>query len=108
MVRGTTPTHTFSIPLPSSSLENLWLTYAQDGEIILNKDLNDVTLTDVGTTACKATIKLTQAETMLFHPNTETEIQVSILTSDNAMRSSIINVDTERILKDEVIEPAEE
>lgn len=95
MIRGTTPTHTFTLPMQASNLTECYITYAQDGETILEKDLED--LTQTGNTV---SFTFTQAETLLFKTNVPTEIQLAVKMQGNVLRSEIMSIDTERILKD--------
>lgn len=47
MTRGTTPYHSFVISLSSSEIEEIYITYLQNNEIILEKTGNDVHLEDI-------------------------------------------------------------
>ena len=47
IVRGTTPYHTFIVPMISESIEEIYVTYLQNNEVILDKDKNDVTIKDI-------------------------------------------------------------
>lgn len=98
MIRGTTPTLYFTLPLDVELLEEVWITLAQNGEVKLNKRLSD----------CQAnknvlSTKLTQEETLSL-TESMTEIQIRVKTkSGEAMASQIILETTKRILKDGVI-----
>ena len=104
MTRGTTPTHTFTLPdnLKTSTLSAVYITYAQRGETVLEKTLEDVKITD-GVLTCT----LTQADTLKFEVLNQhcgcdkVNIQVRIKTSDGvAMASDIMPVPIRDILKD--------
>ena len=65
MRRGTTPLHKFYIDADLSDVEVLYITYSQNGDVVLEKSLEDG---DVVLDAEKKmiTTRLTQAETLLF------------------------------------------
>ena len=104
MTRGTTPTHTFTLPdnLKTATISALYITYAQHGETVLEKTLADVTNND-GVLTCA----LTQADTLAFDVKNQVcnrdkvNIQVRIKTSDGvAMASDIMAIPISDILKD--------
>lgn len=104
MTRGTTPTHTFTLPdnLKTATLSALYITYAQRGTTVLEKTLDDVTNNN-GVLNCT----LTQADTLKFevldkHCGCDkVAIQVRMKTSDGtAMASDIMSVPIRDILKD--------
>lgn len=104
MTRGTTPTHTFTLPdnLKTATLSTLYITYAQRGETVLEKTLSDVTINN-GVITCT----LTQAETLLFsvrnhaRSTDDVAIQVRMKTSDGtAMASDIMRIPVQDVLKD--------
>ena len=47
IVRGTTPYHTFIVPLTSQQIDEVYITYLQNGEVILDKTKSDVEISDV-------------------------------------------------------------
>ncbi len=47
IVRGTTPYHTFIVPMASESIEEVYITYLQNNEVVLDKDKTAVTIEDV-------------------------------------------------------------
>lgn len=61
MIRATTPTHSFELPIDSSIIDKFRLTYVQDGVVVLRKTEKDMQV--VGNAW---RIMLTQAETKLF------------------------------------------
>lgn len=104
MTRGTTPTHTFTLPdnLKTATFSALYITYAQHGTTVLEKTLDDVTNNN-GVLACT----LTQADTLKFEVLDQhcgcdkVNIQVRIKTSDGvAMASDIMAIPISDILKD--------
>lgn len=104
MIRGTTPTHTFTLPndLKALTISALYITYAQYGKTVLEKTLEDVKITD-GVIACT----LTQADTLAFKAVDQycgcdkVAIQVRMKTSDGtAMASDIMRIPVQDVLKD--------
>ena len=104
MTRGTTPTHTFTLPdnLKTATLSALYITYAQGSKTVLEKTLSDVTIND-GVIICT----LTQAETLKFEVLDQhcgcdkVAIQVRMKTSDGtAMASDIMRIPVMDVLKD--------
>ena len=133
IVRGTTPYHSFVLPLTSDQIDTLYITYMQNNEVILDKQLgeegvsiedtnfetenaNVESLTDEDITpitpapSSKVTVHLTQEETLAFtfYPAARKNIaviQVRVLGTDGEAYAS--DPITERIfgvLKDGVIE----
>ena len=47
IVRGTTPYHTFIVPMMSESIEEVYITYLQNNQVILDKNTADVVIEDV-------------------------------------------------------------
>ena len=104
MTRGTTPTHTFTLPdnLKTATISALYITYAQRGETVMEKTLDDVRISD-GIITCT----LTQADTLAFEVLDQrcgcdkVDVQVRLKTSDGvAMASDIMPVPIRDILKD--------
>jgi hypothetical protein len=97
MRRGTTPTHTFSLPVPADEVASFRVIYNQNGKNVLTRDdaeLNGVT----------ATLKLTQEETLRFISSVRVEIQVRLLTNDgDALASDVITINVDRLLENEVL-----
>lgn len=96
MIRGTTPTLTFTLPMDCSELQEAYVTFVQNGNIVLDKSL----------VSCqqelnKLIIKLTQTETLKLVGNELTEVQLRVKTKDGtALASKIWKVETGRILKE--------
>lgn len=92
LYRGTTPYHSFTLPLPIDKIDLIYITYLQNGEIILEKEKSDVTFAAIDSNgfiidknhgdeiksndydyeseeisnACLATVHLTQEDTLKF------------------------------------------
>lgn len=101
LYRGTTPTHSFTLPdeLNGVELAALYITYRQDGNAVLEKALSDVSV-ESGV----VTVHLTQEDTLSFRADSVVQIQIRLRTAaGNAMASDVIRVDVGRVLKDGVI-----
>lgn len=94
LYRGTTPYHSFTLPLPMEDIVEVYITYWQNGEVVLEKDLSEIELTPIEQDnnsfitdtnigddmagnnqfyeeeeeikACQATVHLTQEDTLKF------------------------------------------
>ena len=80
MRRGTT--HDFEIILDDvdlTSLAAMWVSFAQFGKVLVNKELDDVTID--GQTI---TVHLTQTDTLKFRPRAKVWIQIRGLTNSGA------------------------
>ena len=100
MYRGTTPTISFTLPVDSSRITALNLCFAQQGEVVLEKNLD----------ACRLEkdtlqVSLTEKETLLFDDKKGiAEMQLRIGCGDTRMVSNIMRLSVERILKDGCLE----
>lgn len=100
MKRGTTPTHTFTIPFDTSTLATIRVIYAQLGRIILVKTGDEVSAS--GNTV---TVRLTQEDTLKFNCSHPVEIQIRVVTpAADVHNSDIMNMSVDRCLEDEVIQ----
>ena len=99
MKRGSTPVNTFEVDLNLTGA-TIFVTYEQNGRIVLEKTGSDLTVTEDS-----ITLELTQADTLLFSPG-KVLIQIRYVFPDgSADASDIITTTFERIIKDGVIEP---
>lgn len=99
MIRGTTPTHIFKVPLKASEIKSVEITYSQSDKEILQKTTSDCVIEDelISTT-------LTQEETLMFDHKFKVQFQVRILTSAGiALASKVIHMNAEQCLSDEVL-----
>ena len=99
MQRGTTPTHTFTLPFDTSMLSQVRIVYSQMGRVVLVKTGDDITMsgTEIKT-------RLTQEDTFAFSCSRPVEIQVRVLTkSGEAKNSDIVEESVKRCLENEVI-----
>lgn len=96
MRRTTTATHRLTFPISLQTVTDMQITYAQNGNIVIVKDLEDVTIDDK-----KATIELSQEETKLFEAEKPVELQAKILLHDDTIiASKIKRIPATRILND--------
>lgn len=98
MRRGTTPTHTFTTDIDLSEATDIYVTYQQDGENVVEKTIDDITFFDGG-----FFIKLTQADTLAFTSDKSKKINVqvrAVLLDETVIASNIISIDAHAILKD--------
>lgn len=104
MFRGTTPILTFKVPFDTDIITKCYITFAQNGVVILEKELEDVTLENK-----RIILPLSQEDTLACNTtNKIVEIQLRVLTNeDKALASKVISVAIDKILKDGVI-PSDE
>ena len=134
IVRGTTPYHTFIVPMASESIDEVYITYLQNNEVVLDKDKTAVTIEDIVfetenaevddtelveeeeeeiAPASQITLHLTQEDTLKFKffPAAEKNVavvQLRILDTDGeAYASDPVHERIFGVLKDGVIPPNE-
>lgn len=99
MIRGTTPTHTFTFSVDLSDVKDFVITYVQNGKIILEKKKSDCTISEN-----KIVVTLTQEETLKFDHKTMVELQAKVLmTGGTVVASNIFTTNVSRILNEEVL-----
>ena len=124
IIRGTTPYHNFILPILAEDIKEVYVTYLQNKEVILDKGKEDVEINDLvdlyenasmeeipedERTSCQLTVHLTQEDTLSFHfyPAAKKNIaviQIRILTADDeAFASMPINERIFGVLHDGVI-----
>lgn len=124
IMRGTTPYHSFVIPLRAEQIDQIWITYTQNGEIVLDKTKEDATITNIEDlyenasmeelteeelNSCQVVLHLSQEDTLAFkfYPAAEknlTIIQIRILdTEGEAFSSDPVSERIMGALKDGVI-----
>lgn len=95
MYRGTTPTNVFRTDVDLENASVLFVSYKQNGKVVLEKSLEDVSVKKT-----LVTVNLTQKETLLFQDGIVT-IQIRAKFSDNtAIASNLIRTTAEEIVKD--------
>ena len=99
MKRGTTPTHTFTLPFETSLLKTVRVVYAQLGQVILVKTGGDLNLSDN-----TVSVKLSQEDTLRFNCSHPVEIQIRVVTLlGDVHNSDIKRVSVGRCLENEVL-----
>lgn len=85
MYRGTTPTNVFRTDVDLENASVLFVSYKQNGKVVLEKSLEDVSIKKT-----LVTVNLTQKETLLFQDGIVT-IQIRAKFPDNtAIASNLI------------------
>ena len=79
MYRGTTPTLTFALPFQAGIIKNLFITFSQKGQIVLEK-----TTADCGLIGNTIELNLTQEDTLKFMPG-NAELQVRIIDNSKCL-----------------------
>jgi hypothetical protein len=99
MGRGTTKTHTFTLPFDAKTIKKTRVVYSQNGDIVIKKTENDVQID-----GNVVTVKLSQEDTFTFSSKLPVEIQLRVLfTNGDAKNSDIIKTSVARCLDNEVI-----
>lgn len=136
IIRGTTPYHNFILPVLAENIKVLYVTYLQNGKVILDKmlvggdsssdsdfeianlkDLENASMEDLSEEereSCQLTLHLTQEDTLAFHfyPAARKNIaviQIRLVTEDDeAFASMPIHERIFGVLHDGVIPNQEE
>lgn len=97
MRRGTTPTIDISTDIDLSHAEVVYLTFSQGGTVVLEKELQDLTI-DSRTISCV----LSQADTLKFSTGDKMlRCQIRARLSDGtALASNVFSIGVKEILKD--------
>lgn len=99
MIRGTTPTEIFKLPIDASIIKKVRITYVQYAKIIVEKTEQDVAMSDQ-----TIRFKLTQEETLRFSATTPAIVQLKVLFTDNTVQACpIMEVSVKDILNEEVL-----
>lgn len=95
MYRGTTPTNVFRTDVDLENASVLFVSYKQNGKVVLEKSLEDVSVKKT-----LVAVNLTQKETLLFQDGIVT-IQIRAKFPDKtAIASNLIRTTAEEIVKD--------
>jgi len=97
ITRGTTPTNVFDVDADLTSATLIYITYAQDGRVVIEK-----TGSDISVTSTKLTVTLTQEETLKLHEGI-VEVQWRYIVGGVAGASGVKKIPVKKILKDGVI-----
>lgn len=96
MKRGTTPTHTFTVPFDTAGISEARVIYSQQGRTVLVK-------TDLTMEKNVITVRLTQEDTFRFSPD-RVDIQLRVKFPDGTvLASDIRTVPVERCLEEVVM-----
>ena len=97
--RGTTPTHSFTLPFEAELVSDLRITYSQNKKTIFTKGLSDVELDKN-----EISFILTQQETYMFEVGKEVLVQIKIKTKEGlVLNSDIMTMRVDESLDNEVI-----
>lgn len=98
--RGTTPTLTFEFPFSVSSIEKCILSFAQNDEVLLEKNLTDFRVQNDKI----LTLKLTEKETLLFDSQKIwVSMQFKVGINGNVVISTTMNTEVSDTLNDGVL-----
>ena len=111
MFRATTPVHTFVFKEDPTEFEKILITYAQNGQILLEKTKEDLDFdtydpTECGNTMYTASLQLTQEETKLFQAQSGSSAKVQVRVKDsegNVWASDKKSVLLRDVFNDEVL-----
>lgn len=99
MIRGSTPTHIFTLPFGMENIKTVEITYAQNEEVKLKKTNIDCTLEEN-----TVSVKLTQEDTFKFDEKPLVEIQIRVLTlGGDVIASDIMYATVKDCLSSEVL-----
>lgn len=99
MIRASTPTHRFRLPIDPELVDKFRLVYSQCGEKKLVKNKEDMSLVDGWWT-----VKLTQEEANKFTGCTLVKIQIRVKTTGgDVIPSKEMHVTVQDVLDDEVL-----
>lgn len=99
IIRGTTPTNIFNVNVDLTEAEDIIISYAQKGNVVINKMIDDIDVTEESLSTT-----LTQTETLKLDAAYDVDIQIRALFDDGtAIASDIITVDVGKILYEGVI-----
>lgn len=99
MMRGCTPEHSFSVPLEEDYIAALWLTFSQDGEVVLEKQKQDCIFDGL-----TAKVQLSQEDTLKFDEGITIEIQMRLRDIEGrAYKTEIVKAKPTRLLHEGVI-----
>lgn len=98
MRRGTTPTITITTDIDLTPASNLFVTFKQDGVVVFEKTLSDVTVTEE-----TVVVNLTQDETLALNTSAGLQFQIRASLGDNKVASNVMQTTVEKILKEGAI-----
>lgn len=100
MIRGTTPTHVFELPVDAALIDKVLVVYAQNGEEVFHKTKKDCQMDGM-----ELSVRLTQTDTLKLSCGYNAQIQLKMLLHDgNVMISNAKLVYVRDCYSNEVIE----
>lgn len=100
LIKGTTPTHVFKVPLESAQIQNVEITYSQSDEEAFRKGVSDCVIEDY-----KISVQLKQEDTLKLNHKKKVQIQIRVRTvNGEVMSSRVIQREVEQCLSGEVLE----
>jgi hypothetical protein len=78
MIQGTTPTHTFKLPIEVGNVRDVMIAYVQNRQVVFSKETKDCVLTE-----SKVQVDLTQEDTFSLSHLADVTIEFMALTSNN-------------------------
>lgn len=100
MIRGTTPTHVFTLgDFDSSRIKEIRVTYQQRRKTIIEKTQDDATIENN-----QVIVTLSQEETLKFSTSDYVDVQLKVLLNDGkVLANDIITISADRILNEEIL-----
>jgi hypothetical protein len=99
MFKGTTPTHYFNVPIDTSRIKELKITYSQKDREIFAKRKEDCIIEEG-----KITTTLSQEETFMFEPDKFVTIQLRVLMDEGScLTSKLMMMSVEKCMDNEVL-----
>lgn len=97
--RGTTPTHTFTLPFEMDMISDIRITYLQNQKEVFVKGMEDIEISDN-----EVSLTFTQEETYQFQASEEVLVQIKIKTTEGiVLNSDIMRMRVDASLNNEVI-----
>lgn len=98
MKRGTTPTLTFGVDIPTANISVLNVALSQNGNVVIEKVLGDCDVTDN-----EIAVTLTEDETLKLKDG-YVQMQIRVYMADGKkLASNIMSTTVDKILKDGVL-----
>lgn len=98
MIRGTTPTFTFTTDMDLTGANVLYVSFMQNERVIVEKNISDAEIS-----AGKVVVKLQQGDTLRFDKDTSRPVSIQIragFPDGSRVASNIMTTSADRILKD--------
>lgn len=100
MIRTTTPTHTLTFPFDPADCDEIWVTYKQNNQILVERDKSEVTV-DSATHSIE--YKLAQEETKSLSAIGPVFLQVKVRQGATVMASDIKTLKVNEVLNDDLM-----